>query len=109
MAAQRKEQQGFMLYADWWGALYEDYSNEEIGQLLKAAIDYFRTGELAEFSDRSMKTAFKSIMNNIDLDRQRYEKSILQKKFAAFKSKAQATEITFEQWLTEYYKPDNPE
>ena len=98
-----------MLYADWWGDLYEDYSNEEIGQLLKAAIDYFRTGELTEFSDRSLKTAYKQIMNNIDLDRQRYAKSILQRKYAAFKSRPKAPEITFEQWMTDYYKPDNPE
>ena len=100
MATEKKEQPGFMLYADTWGNLFEDFSHDEAGKLLEAAIKYFQTGAPAEFDDRAMRAAFRTICSGIDQDRQRYARSILQRKFAAFKARNKA-EISFDQWAAE--------
>ena len=77
-------QPGFMVYAETWSMLYEDYTPEEIGQLFKAALEYFLTGECTEFSERGMRSAFRSVARDIDADRQRYRNKVLQTRYAAY-------------------------
>ena len=79
-----KEKPGMMIYFDLWLSLFDDYSPEEIGLLLQAAIAYATTGEITEFEDRAMKTAFRAVRRNVDLDSLRYDKAIAQRRYAAY-------------------------
>ena len=82
--SEEKRAPGFMIYAEQWAVLYEDYNATEIGKLLQAAISYFQTGQDTEFADRGMRAAFRGIRTNIDLDGLRYNRKINQSKYAAF-------------------------
>ena len=83
--------------------LYEDYTPEEIGQLFKAALEYFLTGECTEFSDRGMRSAFRSVARDIDADRQRYRNKVMQTRYAAYcKHNGWATDDPNKPTLEEY-------
>ena len=77
-------QPGFMIYAKTWSMYYEDYTPEEIGKLLKAALDYFTSGTPAQFDDRGMRSAFRTVVRDIDADRQRYHQKVMQARYAAY-------------------------
>ena len=48
-------------------------SDEELGQLLRAILDYGATGVLPEFSDRAMQMLWYGLQSKIDHDGIRYE------------------------------------
>ena len=96
-------QSGFILYADDWAQWTEDYTNEETGALLKALINYFFTGEIAEFDDRGMKQFFRQAIKSIDRDRERYEEKCLRNMHNRYKGtckKNGSEPLDFEEWLT---------
>ena len=63
-----------MIYAEDWDAYSEEYTTEEIGQMMKALLAYFQTGEHTEFTDRGMRQFYRQATKAIDIDGQRYLK-----------------------------------
>ena len=64
---------GVMLYFDLRDQL-QFCTDEELGKLLRAILDYGATGVLPEFSDRAMQILWHGIQPRIDHDAVRYEK-----------------------------------
>ena len=62
----------FLLYYEYREIL-EDLSNEEVGKLLRAVLDYEIEGIEPNFSGL-LKMAFKVIKGNLDRDREKYDK-----------------------------------
>lgn len=96
---------GFMVYLETWLDFCEDFTQMEIGQLLTAALQYASNGDITVFDDRSMKTAFRRIIRDIDIDHKRYETKILKSRYAnyckAYKED-DPRKPTYEQWLEQY-------
>jgi len=96
-------QPGFMIYADDWENYISDYEPEEIGEMLKALLGYFLTGELTEFTDRGMRQFFRQGTKSIDFDRKRYDKKCLQNAYNRYRGvckKSKIEPLSFEEWLT---------
>lgn len=95
-------QPGFMIYADDWENYFSDYRVEEIGEMLKALLQYFLTGETTEFSDRGMRQFFRQAAKAIDLDRMRYDKKCLQNAYNRYRGickKNHEEPNSYEEWL----------
>ena len=94
---------GIMFYFDILDDL-EDFTSEEIGDLFIAMMKYGRTGEVAEFSDRGMRSIWRSMMKYVDRDQARFDDKILQKRYAGWKSAMKRKEIlekelpSYEEW-----------
>ena len=54
----KEEKKSFVVYLDWFDAL-EEYTDAEVGQLMRALAKYVRTGEKPIFSDRGMRGNFR--------------------------------------------------
>lgn len=98
-------QPGFMIYADDWSNYLSDYSTEEVGEMLKALLGYFLTGEVTEFEDRGMRQFFRQAAKAIDFDRRRYDKKCLQNAYNRFrgewkKKNKDVEPPSFEEWKT---------
>lgn len=52
------DKKSFVAYLSWFDAL-EEYSDAEVGQLMRALARYVKTGEEPEFSDRGMRGNWK--------------------------------------------------
>ena len=61
-----------------------DCSDEEIGKLFKAMMQYGQTGDITEFEDRSLRILWRTMMRYVDRDQERYDDIILQKKYAGW-------------------------
>lgn len=79
------ERPGIMFYFSILDDL-EDFSTEEIGELFVAMMKYGQTGEITEFDDRGMRSIWRSMMKYVDQDQKTFDKKILQKQFAGWKS-----------------------
>ena len=51
------KQPGFMIYAEEWSTYAEDFSDEELGRMIRALLSYFNTGACASFSDRRQRAS----------------------------------------------------
>lgn len=94
---------GTMIYFDLLYDL-EDYTDEETGQLIKAVLKYGLSGEIPTFTDRGMKTLWRSLQHKVDIDAKKYENKLLQTKYAAYckKSRSEGDEpIPYEEWVNE--------
>lgn len=97
------KQPGFMIYAEDWGQYTEDYSDEELGQMLRALLSYFDTREQPSFSDRGMRQFFKQAAKGIDLDIRRYTDKCRQNAYNRYRGTCKQKHekpLPFEQWLT---------
>lgn len=54
----RDDKRSFVAYLDWFDAL-EEYSDAEVGQLMRALARYVQTGEEPDFTDRGMRGNWK--------------------------------------------------
>lgn len=54
----------FVAYLSWFDAL-EEYSDAEVGQLMRALARYAKTGEEPEFSDRGMRGNWKFMCSDV--------------------------------------------
>lgn len=99
-------QPGFMIYADDWSNYISDYSTEEIGEMLKALLCYFSTGEVTEFEDRGMRQFYRQAVKSIVLDRIRYEDKCLKNAYnryrGTFKNKDKQP-LDFDDWYSDVY------
>lgn len=68
------KQPGFMLYAGDWQEYATDYDSEEIGDMVKALLKMFLTGEVTEFHDRGMRQFYRQAMKAMEADRRSYVK-----------------------------------
>lgn len=105
----KKARPGTMMYFDLLYDL-EDYTDAEVGQLTRAMLKYGLTGELPGFTDRSMKTMWRTLQKKVDLDADKYDKKLLQTKYATYCKKVRATgaePISYEEWINEHATDDN--
>lgn len=58
------DKKSFVAYLSWFDAL-EEYSDEEVGQLMRALARYAKTGEEPEFSDRGMRGNWKFMCSDV--------------------------------------------
>lgn len=64
------DKKSFVAYLSWFDAL-EEYSDAEVGQLMRALARYVKTGEEPEFSDRGMRGNWKFMCSDV---KRAYEK-----------------------------------
>ena len=98
------KQPGFMIYAEDWACYTEDYSDEELGRMLRALLGYFDTQEQPTFSDRGMRQFFKLASKGIDLDRKRYEDKCMHNAYIRYKGicrQQHEKALSFEEWAEE--------
>ena len=104
-------QPGFMIYADDWENYLNDYSSQEVGEMLKSLLGYFLTGEVTEFADRGMRQFFRQSAKGIDLDRKRYDNKCLQNAYNRYRGtcKKKNTEpLSYEEWMTTVNEGQEP-
>ena len=82
----KEEKKSFVVYLDWFDAL-EEYTDAEVGQLMRALTKYVRTGEKPTFSDRGMRGNFRFMCNGVDSAAEKYE-NVKQKRREAGKARA---------------------
>ena len=82
----KEEKKSFVVYLDWFDAL-EEYTDAEVGQLMRALAKHVRTGENPTFSDRGMRGNFRFMCNGVDSATEKYE-SVKQKRREAGKARA---------------------
>lgn len=58
------DKKSFVAYLSWFDAL-EEYSDAEVGQLIRALARYAKTGEEPEFSDRGMRGNWKFMCSDV--------------------------------------------
>ena len=58
------DKKSFVAYLSWFDAL-EEYSDAEVGQLMRALARYAKTGEKPEFSDRGMRGNWKFMCSDV--------------------------------------------
>lgn len=95
---------GFMIYVEDWEAAAEDFTEEEIGEILLGLLRYFQTGEVTEFSDRAVKQFYKAAVKGISRDAERYQERCLKNAHARYKGvcKEKGIEpLDFESWVVE--------
>ena len=85
------KQPGFMLYAGDWQEYATDYDSEEIGEMVKALLNVFLTGEATEFHDRGMRQFS-------------YVKKCVENTYNRYKGIKGKEALPFEKWLDEEYK-----
>lgn len=98
-----KKRPGTIIYFDLYEEL-EDYTDEEVGQLFRAILKYGLIGELPQFSDRGMKSVWRNLQKKIDVDAEKYDVKVLQRKYAAYCKKAKTVcvePIPYEEWINE--------
>ena len=108
------KQPGFMIYAEDWACYTEDYSDEELGRMLRALLGYFDTQEQPTFSDRGMRQFFKLASKGIDLDRKRYEDKCMHNAYIRYKGicrQQHEKALSFEEWAeeVEHRRQNSPE
>ena len=97
------ERPGIMFYFDILNVL-EDFTPEEVGQLFLATMRYGSTGEITEFEDRGMRSVGRQMMQIADRDQVQFDKKILQRRYAGWRSSQLKKGIkeddllSFEQW-----------
>ncbi len=92
---------GFMIYAEDWACYTEDYSDEELGRMLRALLGYFDAQDQPTFDDRGMRQFFKLASKSIDLDRMRYEKKCRLNAYIRYKGlckQERKKPLSFEEW-----------
>lgn len=60
----QNDKKSFVAYLSWFDAL-EEYSDAEVGQLMRALARYAKTGEKPEFSDRGMRVNWKFMCSDV--------------------------------------------
>lgn len=96
------KQPGFMIYAEDWEVYTEDYSDEELGEMLRALLLYFGKSEQTTFTDRGMRQFYKLATKCIDLDVMRYEDKCRKnayKRYQGLCKERRVKPLPYEVWL----------
>lgn len=100
---------GTMIYFDLLNDL-EDYTDEEVGKIFRATLNYGLNGEIPVFTDRGMKALWRNIQKAVDVDAHKYGEKVIQRKYAAYCKKAKASgeePMLYDDWLNEQATEDN--
>lgn len=100
------ERPGIMVYFDLIDSL-QDYTDAEAGLLFRAMLEYGKTGAIPEFSDRGMKTLWRSIQQKIDRDGGKYRDRCDSGAYAVYVREANKQGIeplTFDDWKSNRYR-----
>lgn len=100
---------GTIIYFDLLEDL-ADFTDEEAGKLLRALLLYGTTGEVPCFSDRGMKAVWRKIQAWADRDSQKYDRAVLQRRYAVYCRKMRQEEqepLGFTEWAEEQCTGDN--
>lgn len=62
-----------MIFFYDWQNLFEELTDAEVGQLVKAALKYDQTGDDTKFQDKGMRVAFKAMKNSIKVSNEKYQ------------------------------------
>lgn len=103
-------QSGFMIYAEDWISYTEEYTSEEIGQMLKALLAYFLYGEHTEFTDRGMRQFYRQVVKAVDLDRTRYNEKCESNAYNRYRGLCKekgATPLNRDDWKKEIYSKNS--
>ena len=76
-------------------------NNEQLGQLLRAILDYGECGTVPEFTDPLPAMAWSFAQSGIDRDWESYRDKVEKRKYAAYCREAQRSgveELSFESW-----------
>ena len=95
---------GVMIYFDDFRNIAEFLTNEQIGEFMKAVVDYAELGEepSAEL-EHTVRFAIKSIRSKIDRDGEKYQLTVMQRRYAVYSRDVQkrgGEPISFEEWLS---------
>ncbi len=94
---------GVMVYFDDFRNIAEFLTDEQIGVFMKAVVDYAEFGEepSAEL-EHTVRFAVKSIRSKIDRDGEKYQLTVMQRRYAVYSREVQkrgGEPIGFEEWL----------
>lgn len=78
-----RQQPGILVYFDV-APLFEDLTDEEVGQIFKAMLNYGATGQTPSFEDRAVKTAWNRVQVMVEQDVERYRGKKLAGEYAAY-------------------------
>lgn len=98
------KQPGFMIYAEDWEYYTEDYTDEEMGKMLRALLSYFNTQEQPKFSDRGMRQFFRQASGSIDRDIKRYTEKCRKNAYSRYKGMCRQRHekpLSYEAWVTD--------
>ncbi len=102
-------QPGLIVYFELLDDLV-DFTDEEAGQILRAFLTYGATGELPCFTDRGMKAIWRKVQGWADRDSQKYERTVLQRRYASYCKKLRQEKrepLGFDDWVDEQSTADN--
>lgn len=68
------DKKSFVAYLSWFDAL-EEYSDAEVGQLMRALARYAKTGEEPEFSDRGMRGNWKFMCSDVKRSSEKWDET----------------------------------
>lgn len=69
--AEAKGKKSMVIYHDWI-ELFEDFNDEEVGQLLLALLRFDIDGTESKFSDKAMRITYKQLKATVKRDRETY-------------------------------------
>lgn len=102
------ERPGFMVYHDDLRELCSDYSNEEIGMLLRAWLDYSERGVYTEFKSRDLKAQYKKQLPKIDKNSEEYIKKRVDSQYALYcKYNKNVETLSKEEWYKREFQKEN--
>lgn len=91
---------GVMIYFSLRPAL-KYLKDEQLGQLLRAILDYAECGEIPDFLDPLLAMAWSFVVSGIDRDWEAYQAKVEKRKYAAYCRdvlKSQNAKPSYEQW-----------
>lgn len=68
------EKTRFYVYCDWFSGLMDDFTDEEVGKMLRALNRYIKGEGEEEFKDRALKKVWFAIKKTTDFNDKQYEK-----------------------------------
>ena len=78
------ERPGIMVYFDLRPQL-EEYSEEEVGKLFLAMLDFGANGSVPSFDDRGMRIIWREVQRKIERDNESYQKRVMDGAYGAYK------------------------
>lgn len=85
---------GFMVYVEEWTTFIENYTDEEVGKVFKATLDFFHNGTLQDLDDRGMKLMLRQTTNAVSRDMEAYEEKCLRNAYNRYRGTVKNTDET---------------
>lgn len=103
MKEQTNNRPGVMLYFEDFKPIIDYLNDEQLGTLLRAILSYAENGEwLGEDCDGNVRFVLNTLRPKIDRDGERYERSVLQRRYAVYSREQQRSgkePMDFNSWI----------